>query len=155
MQTLKNLISACYLNRNLLGSLDDCERWRFADFWDNVLRNISLEIGDSLGPESQQMVKIGFWLAAIYAGLVEEFSSDDDDRIKRYLEYLESHLSELYVSSQEAGISETLIKPLTNSIEFLQLSKTPATAHKCLHTLKLGFYDLLCTEKYQDGILKI
>jgi len=155
LQTLKNLISAFDLDSNLLGNLDGCKRWGFTDFWDNVLRKISLEIGDSLGPEAQQMVKLGFWLAAVYAGLVEESSSDDDDRIKRYLEYLEGHLSELNASSQEAGIPESLIKPLTDSIEFLQFPKTPATARKCLQTLKLGFYDLLCTEKSQDEIQKI
>lgn len=141
LQILHKLMIACSLEMYFLDYLKNPRDWEFLSFWDRVIKQISIALGDSLGPASQQMVELGFWLAAGYAGLVEQFNSDYE--IACYLNNLEDCLHDLITSSYLAEIPEPLIKPLRDTRAFLEDSKNPEAVSKCMDTLRLTIENFL------------
>ena len=137
LQILRELVTACNLDSGLLKGLNIPEKRHFLDFWEDVIRPISWVLGDAFGQGMQQMVKLGFWLAAVYADLVGELSESDSGKITGRLVILGNHLSELNISSQQSNIPESLIITLNDLTKLLRYSKTPAVAHKCMKKLKL------------------
>lgn len=145
LQILRKLIIVSNLDTNFIDYLQNPGDWDFLGFWTHVIRQISVALGDSLGPASKQMVELGFWLAAGYSGLVEE-SNSDDAKIEQYLDDLKNCLSDLVKSSLMAGIPEPLIKPLRDTAVILERSGNSATASKCMKTLKVTINNLFSFE---------
>ncbi len=96
-----------------------------------------MALGDAFGQGTQEMMKLGFWLAAIYASLVVELNDSDDGEIADRLAILKSCLSKLNMSSQQSSVPTLLKITLNDLTKLLQQPKTPAVAYKCMKKLKL------------------
>ena len=146
LQILKKLVMAYNLDARFLRNLNVSKKQPYSDFWEDVLREISLTLGDSLGSEVQRMVEFGFQLAAIYTCLVGLLKDNDSWGFAGRVGILKDWMSDLLMFAQQARISETLLKPLVESIHLLQRSKTRQAACKSMRILELALRYLLLTE---------
>jgi len=146
LQILRKLAMAHNLDTRFLRNLNVSKKQPYSDFWEDVLREISLTLGDSLGSEVQQMVEFGFRLAAIYACLVGVLKDSDSRKFAGQLGILKDWMSDLLMFAQQARISEMLLKPLFESRRLLRHSKTRRAAYKSMQVLELALRQLLLTE---------
>lgn len=138
LQILRKFVAASDLDVSLVMPLGEFENRSYSDFWNNVLRKISLALGDSLGVEVQRLVEFGFWLAAVYACLVGILEENESREFTKRLEILELWMPGLLLFAEQARVSSVLIKPLAESRRLLQRSKTHETACKCMHIVGLA-----------------
>jgi len=142
LQILRKLLSETALNLDRI--FPDFLRGRsYSEFWEKVIRKISLSLGDSQGIQVQGTVEFGFWLAAVYAFLVGVLEENYPRESKEQLGILQRWMSGLLDFAQEFGLSEMLIEPLVKSERVLRRSKTRSTALYCMRILELAQRDFL------------
>jgi len=152
LQILRRLMIVCDLDTDLLKYLNASKKGNLLSFWNSIIRKLSLEAEGAINSKAKQMVKLGFCLSAVYAGLIEQLNSNNDQELDNYLRNLKEHLSLLIRSSKEANLPETLIEQLVYSEKILQRSKIRLAAHKCLKILKLALSWFLPLETSEEQI---
>lgn len=120
-------------------------RHSYLDFKEVFIKRISLELGDHFSPAVQWMVEFGFQLASTHSFLVGVSECGVSSGLKNSLNYLVSRFPYLLQLARKAGISETLLKPLVESLDAVKHRQTKATARKCCKLMGLFLSQLLVT----------
>lgn len=143
LQILRKLVEACYLDQSFLNELKISKKQTYFDFRENVIRKVSLALGDAQGGQSQRAVELGYGLAAVYACFVGVLNDNDSGKTESCLRILKNWISDLLKSTEQTGVPEKSLQSLVKVKGLLLSSKTRPTANKCRQILKLVLNNLL------------
>jgi hypothetical protein len=129
LQILRELVTACNLDGVVMKGLD---MRRGRGLRSDMFRKIALALGDSLGQQAQQMVELGFWLAAVYAGLVEALRDDNHSYMKECLVILENGFASFQPSDMPAPLRNSLV----DIKKLLRSSKKRTIAYECFNKIE-------------------
>lgn len=133
LKIFRGLMKDYHLDGVVLKDLNVHRGARFLDYWNGVIRKVALALGDSLGQEAQQMVELGFWLAAVYAGLVAALKENNHRYMTECLLVLEDGVFSFRPSDMPSPLRNSLI----DIKKLLQYSKKRTTAYQCFDEIEL------------------
>ena len=121
-QILMSMLQRLGLDNMFRGVIKVSKPHSLIMFKKTIIKRISLNIGDSLGTETQWMMLFGFNAAFLYSSLVGLFGRNNCMQTSSYLATLNVLMQDLVESAQKAKIDIAIIDKITQSQECLQHS---------------------------------
>lgn len=145
LRQLQGLLADLHIADGTVRKLNLSVKQSYADFREMIIRKISLELGDNFSPAVQWMVEFGFYLASAHSFLVAAAESRSSSSLKDSLNYFVLRFPSLLRLARKSEISETLLKPLVESLDVVRHCKTKVGARKCCKLTGLVLSQLLVT----------
>ena len=119
---LMSMLQRLGLDKMLRGAIKISKPHSFIKFKKTIIKRISLNLGDSLGTETQWMVLFGFNAAFLYSSLVGLFGQNNCMQTPDHLATLNILMHDLIESAQKAKVDIATIDKIRQSQECLQHS---------------------------------
>jgi hypothetical protein len=145
LRRLQELLADLHIADGPVINLNISAKRSYADFNAVIIRRISLELGDNFSPAVQWMVEFGFHLASVHSFLVAAAECRSSSSLKSNLNYFVSRFPSLLRLARKSEISETLLKPLVESLDVVRHCKTKGGARKSCKLTGLVLSQLLVT----------
>lgn len=139
------LLKELHLDESFTSNLNITEIHTYSEFNKQIIRRVSLEMGDHFCTTIQWMVEFGFYLAITYSSLVTAVKCRSSAKLKYYLDFIESEVSLLITLAKKSEVPNTIIHSLQKSKQLVKHKKNRPAIRKCFNNIGLAAESLLVT----------
>jgi hypothetical protein len=141
------LLNALQMDESFTNNLNISNIQTLSEFNKQIIKRVSLEMGDCFSPTIQWMVEFGFCLAITYSSLVTAVNCRSSEKLERYLDFIESRISNLILLAQKSEVPDKILDSLRKSKQTIHQDKTKPSIRKCFNYIGLAAESLLVTSE--------
>lgn len=124
LEILMTLLKRLGQDKAFRGTIRVSKPHSFIKFKKNIIKRISLNLGDSLGSQAQWMVLFGFNAAFVYSSLVGLSQQNNRTETLEYLQILTKPMHDLLESARKAKVDCLLLDRISQHQQCLQHSNS-------------------------------